>query len=146
MIEVYEQKPEGFLEKVIVSACYIEVGGKILLLKRGDKKLEPGKWGVPAGKLEPNETIEQCAQRELFEETGIKTALSQFRYVKPLYIRKTTHEYTYHIFKVHLKKIEKVLLSDEHQDYTWAEKKDLEKLPLMDGARQGLSHYSALWQ
>jgi ADP-ribose pyrophosphatase YjhB (NUDIX family) len=30
-----------------------------------------GKWDLPKGKLEPNETIETCAAREIEEETGI---------------------------------------------------------------------------
>lgn len=31
-----------------------------------------GKWGVPKGHKEENETLEECAMREFYEETGIK--------------------------------------------------------------------------
>ena len=43
----------------------------VLLVKRG---IEPfkGKWAFPGGFLRMNETIAQCAQRELTEETNFK--------------------------------------------------------------------------
>lgn len=43
----------------------------VLLVKRG---IEPfkGKWAFPGGFLRMNETIAQCAQRELSEETSFK--------------------------------------------------------------------------
>lgn len=43
---------------------------KILLIKRG---IEPyqGKWALPGGFMRIEETTDQCAQRELKEETGV---------------------------------------------------------------------------
>ena len=51
---------------------------QILLIQRG---IEPykGKWALPGGFLRMDETIEQCAQRELREETGLEQAyMEQF--------------------------------------------------------------------
>ena len=41
--------------------------GEILLGKRTDNQ----KWGYAGGSIELNETVEECAKRELFEETGL---------------------------------------------------------------------------
>ncbi len=50
----------------------------ILLIKRGNEPFKE-KWALPGGFLEMSETIENCASRELFEETSIKNAcLEQF--------------------------------------------------------------------
>ena len=36
-----------------------------------------GKWDMPKGKLDPGETLEQCAVREVEEETGLKNITLQ---------------------------------------------------------------------
>jgi 8-oxo-dGTP diphosphatase len=45
-------------------------GNKILLIKRSK---EPGKgqWAVPGGRIEDDETAEDCMKREMKEETGL---------------------------------------------------------------------------
>lgn len=51
----------------------------IMLVRRGEYPYKD-KWALPGGFLKMNETIEQCAQRELYEETGIdRLYLKQFR-------------------------------------------------------------------
>ena len=49
----------------------VTVDGKLVMVRR---KFEPkaGLWSLPAGFMEYGETPEQCAIRELFEETGAR--------------------------------------------------------------------------
>ncbi len=66
--------PDKILKRVIQEFKYkLAAGGivensegKILLMKR------LGKWDLPKGKLDKGETIEECALREIEEETGAK--------------------------------------------------------------------------
>ena len=48
-----------------------EVDAKVLLIQRADEPYK-GCWAFPGGFLNMDETIEQCAIRELEEETGLK--------------------------------------------------------------------------
>lgn len=62
----------------IVTAAVIEKDGKILIAKRKKGSYLENKWEFPGGKLEPNETPEQCLKRELLEEFNIKTEIGEF--------------------------------------------------------------------
>ena len=54
-----------------------EADAKVLLIQRGDDPYK-GCWAFPGGFLNMDETTEQCAIRELEEETGMKvTGLHQ---------------------------------------------------------------------
>ena len=48
-------------------------GPRCLLIQRA-QRVDEGKWGFPGGTLELGETITDCAQRELREETGVEAA------------------------------------------------------------------------
>ena len=51
---------------------------KVLLIQRGNDPYK-GKWAFPGGFMNIDETAEQCAIRELKEETGLKdVVLEQF--------------------------------------------------------------------
>ena len=66
----------------VTSDCVIfgfdGVAIKVLLIQRG---IEPykGKWAFPGGFMQIDETVEECAKRELEEETGLKaSSVEQF--------------------------------------------------------------------
>lgn len=56
------------------SAC-VWREGKVLLVERTNPA---GVWALPGGKVEAGETARQAAERELFEETGLRAELETF--------------------------------------------------------------------
>ena len=57
----------------LATICYIDNGRELLLLHRNKKPndVHQGKWISVGGKLEKGESPEECAQREILEETGL---------------------------------------------------------------------------
>ena len=51
-----------------MAAVIFDGTGKVLLGKRK----ENGLWGVPAGRVEPTETVEEALRREVREETNLE--------------------------------------------------------------------------
>ncbi len=64
-------------KKQKVTAAVIEKDGKILIARRKKGDLLAHKWEFPGGKIETDETPEQCLKRELFEEFGIETEVKE---------------------------------------------------------------------
>lgn len=55
------------------SICHV-IRRDELLLKKANDGLSLGKWSAPGGKLESGESPEECAKREVFEETGLRVS------------------------------------------------------------------------
>lgn len=59
----------------IIVGGVVEKGGKYLLVQEAQEKCR-GKWNIPAGHLDPNETIFDAAKREVKEECGFDVELT----------------------------------------------------------------------
>lgn len=67
---------------------YDPILNKVLLVQsRGEK------WGPPKGTMEDNESVEQCAIREVKEETGIDIGLMEIQHAMKFKIDRATYYY-----------------------------------------------------
>lgn len=71
---------------VEVAAGLIFRAGKLLLTQRPANSHLGGLWEFPGGKRRPQETFEQCLQRELREELGIEVDVGEL-------VEAVTHAY-----------------------------------------------------
>ncbi|MDO4763816.1 MAG: NUDIX domain-containing protein [Flavobacteriaceae bacterium] len=89
-VNILGEKPDEIWEDFQDSFTNVEAAGGIVENKNGDFLFifRLGKWDLPKGKLESNESIENTAVREVEEETGIQN-LELKNFV----------DTTYHIYK-----------------------------------------------
>ncbi len=117
---IYDNAPPDTKPDIEAAGSFIEHQNKILLLKRAPEKKGGGKWGLPAGKLEPGESALQAAIRELFEETGIEAVDHQLEFFKKSFVKDGPTLYLFHLF--HLKfdiPPNNIQLNHEHTEYKW---------------------------
>jgi ADP-ribose pyrophosphatase YjhB (NUDIX family) len=63
--------------------------GRILVIKQ--YVTEKRNWSLPGGRLEPDETIQQCLVREWKEETGLDVVIKELLYVTDRFSGSNTH-------------------------------------------------------
>ncbi len=66
----FENGNNSALRHVVADALTVN-GRKILLVKRAKHLIQGGKWAIPGGYVDRDESLEMAAVRELKEETGL---------------------------------------------------------------------------
>jgi 8-oxo-dGTP pyrophosphatase MutT (NUDIX family) len=61
----------GWVSRSNVTVTMIIFNDYVLCVKRGESVSETGKWCMPCGYLDYNETLEEGAFREIYEETSL---------------------------------------------------------------------------
>ena len=73
--------------------------GKVLLVKRA---IDPNKglWAIPGGTLKLGETLQECAAREILEETGVRIKVGACVYVFDFLERDAKRKIKFHFVVV----------------------------------------------
>ena len=83
--------PERFLVVPAVHLLLVR-DGQVLLARRHNTGYEDGKWSVPAGHLNGDESVRAAAVREAAEEIGIQVPIEHVRFGHVMHRRKAGEE------------------------------------------------------
>jgi len=118
----------------------VVVRNNALLLVRHEKPGRDPYWVLPGGRLEPGETIPECAERELLEETGLGGKFAGVLYVSE-FLAESRHTVDV-TARVEASHGEAQLGSDPEieqeseptlRELRWVETGELENIPLLPG-------------
>lgn len=113
-----------------VVAAVVARDGRYLVCRRPLDKRHGGLWEFPGGKLEPGETLDQAARRELAEELGV-TVVAVGERLLALQDPGARFVVEFHPVEIHGEP--KCL---EHMELRWAAGRDLLALPLAPSDRK----------
>ncbi len=116
------------------SLCYIERDGKYLMMHRIKKKndVNYGKWVGIGGGFERGESPEECAAREIFEETGLTVGKLTLRGVVTFVADSNECEY---MFLFTCRDFSGDICECDEGALEWVNIEDVTKLPIWEGDR-----------
>ncbi len=124
-------KGDRHIPRVGVGAVVIE-DGRVLLVRRGT---EPGRgmWAVPGGLVELGETLQEAAQREILEETGLVILAGRPFYTFDIIQRDGAGAVEFHYIIVDLRAdyvSGEIAPGDDAMDARWVTAGELERMPV----------------
>ena len=116
--------------KVIkVTGAIIQEKNKFLICRRGPDEKAAGLWEFPGGKLEINETLEDCVLRELKEELDIDAEIHS------LYdnYRFKSKDIIYNLYFFKIKEYSGNFIKTVHDEIKWEELKNFHHYSFLPG-------------
>jgi 8-oxo-dGTP diphosphatase len=104
-----------------VAAAVVHLNGKILITRRAPGEKLAGMWEFPGGKLEHEETAQECITRELREELGVESVAGEI-------LISTTYTYpggTIELFAIVVKLQSTQFTLQVHDLFEWVQPKEL---------------------
>jgi len=123
------------MASILATLVYVRRPGQTLMLHRIKRAedMHQGKWNGLGGKLEPGESPEMCAIREVYEESGLRIYQPELRGILTFPdFRAGEHWYTF-VFVAHT--FTGTLIDSAEGMLQWIDNERLLDLPLWEGDR-----------
>ncbi len=111
------------LNKKYIAAAVIEKNGKFLIAQRAKNDALFGLWEFPGGKVEGNETLQECLMRELYEELDIHAQIGEYLCTSTFYHKDLLYDMC--VFKVY--SYDREIKLNEHSAIAWVTRDELAK-------------------
>lgn len=107
--------------KKYIAAAVIEKNGRYLIAQRGKQDALCGLWEFPGGKVEGDETLQECLIRELYEELDIHAQIGEY-FCTSTFLHKD-FVYDMCVFKVY--SYDREIKLNEHSALAWVTTEEL---------------------
>jgi mutator protein MutT len=108
-----------------VGAIAVAPDGRVLLIRRAHPP-DAGRWTIPGGKVEPGESFEHAAVRELREETGVGADVVEYLGCETLLAGSVVYRIHEHLLVPTEPRCPKA--ADDAADARWAARAELGEL------------------
>lgn len=125
--------------------AFIVNNGKVLIVRESSKYKDGttvGQYGIVGGRVEPGQRFDESLLREIQEEAGIDVKIGKPFYVgewRPV-VRGEEWQIVATFFEC-FSDTDKVVLSDDHDEYLWIDPKDHRKYNLIDNLHAAFDAY-----
>ncbi|MFN2160418.1 MAG: NUDIX hydrolase [Anaerolineales bacterium] len=119
----------------LATLCYVRHQGKTLMIHRIKKEydIHKGKWNGLGGKFETGETPEECARREILEESGLTATNLSLKGL--LTFPAFANDEDWYAFVFVVDQFEGEIISSPEGEIKWIEDEKLTELELWEGDR-----------
>jgi 8-oxo-dGTP diphosphatase len=123
----------------LATLCYVRQGDQTLMVHRIKNRndMHEGKWNGLGGKLEPGETPEECAIREIYEESGLKVRHPELKGL--LTFPGFANDEDWYAFVFVVTEFTGELIDSPEGDLAWVDNSGLVELNLWEGDKIFLS-------
>jgi ADP-ribose pyrophosphatase YjhB (NUDIX family) len=124
------------------TAVVQDSAGRIVLVRRKDNDL----WALPGGGMEPGESIEDAAVREVLEETGLVVEVTGLIgvYTNPHHVMEYSDGEVRQQFSLCYTTVligGELRIDDESTDIAWVAPEQIESLPMHPSMRRRINHF-----
>jgi len=122
----------------------IKKDNQVLLGKRKNAHGD-GTWSFPGGHLEFNEEVEDCARREVMEETGLKIKnLKQATFTNDVFQKENKHYVTLYVMGEYISGEPRVMEPEKCEKWDWFEWDNLSEplfIPILNLLKQSFNPF-----